>query len=148
LLARFFFNLQTVAHRLLLSLRHPYARRKIDTNALPRERTHEQASWELGAERTQLQSHLLQIFADLEDSTEGAGERFVHKPDTTLQNVRAYPEIAPLFEQPVWRLVIGSTGYGLFYSVEARRIIVQALIHLNTDSETIRERQVQPPARE
>jgi hypothetical protein len=29
------------------------------------------------------------------------------------------------------RLVIGSTGYGLFYSVEARGIIVRVLIHLS-----------------
>jgi hypothetical protein len=36
--------------------------------------------------------------------------------------------------------VIGSTGYGLFYSVEARGIIVHALIHLSRDPERIRER--------
>jgi hypothetical protein len=33
------------------------------------------------------------------------------------------------------RLVIGSTGYDLFYSVEARGIIVHALIHLSKDPE-------------
>ena len=48
--------------------------------------------------------------------------------------------MAPIFEQPVRRLVIGSTGYGLFYSVEARGIIVHALIHLSRDPERIRER--------
>lgn len=45
-----------------------------------------------------------------------------------------------MFEQPVRRLVIGSTGYGLFYSVEARGIIVHALIHLSRSPETIRHR--------
>lgn len=91
--------------------------------------------WKQGAE-----NDLLQIFADLEDFTEGAGERFVHKLDTTLQNLRAHPEIAPMFEEPVRRLVISATGYGLFYSVEARGIIVHVLVHLSRDPETIRER--------
>ena len=45
-----------------------------------------------------------------------------------------------MFEEPVRRLVIGSTGYGLFYSVETRGIIVHALTHLSKNPETIRER--------
>jgi hypothetical protein len=64
----------------------------------------------------------------------------VHKLDTTLENLRAHPEIAPLFEEPVRCLVIGATGYGLFYSIEARGIIIHALIHLSKDPETIRKR--------
>lgn len=91
--------------------------------------------WKQGA-----QNDLLQIFADLEDFSEGTGEQFVYKLDTTLQNLRAHPEIAPSFEEPVRRLVIGSTGYGLFYSIESRGIIVHALIHLSRDPETIRQR--------
>jgi plasmid stabilization system protein ParE len=91
--------------------------------------------WKQGAE-----NDLVQVFADLEDFSQGAGEQFVHKLDTTLQNLRAHPEIAPLFEEPVRRLVIGSTGYGLFYSIEARGIIVHALIHLSRDPQIIRHR--------
>jgi|SRR5437660_3952982 len=91
--------------------------------------------WKGGA-----QNDLLQIFADLEELSEGAGERFVQKLDFTLDNLRTHPEIAPLFEEPVRRLVIGSTGYGLFYSVEARGIIIHALIHLSKNPETIRDR--------
>jgi plasmid stabilization system protein ParE len=48
--------------------------------------------WKQGAERD-----LLQIFADLEDYNEGAGERFVQKLDFTLANLRAHPEMAPMF---------------------------------------------------
>ena len=91
--------------------------------------------WKQGAE-----SDLLQIFAELEERREGASVRFVGKLDFTLGHLRAHPEIAPMFEEPVRRLVIGSTGYGLFYSVEARGIIVHALIHLSRDPDTIRER--------
>ena len=91
--------------------------------------------WKQGAE-----SDLLQIFAELEERSEEAGVRFVGKLDFTLSNLRAYPEIAPMFEEPVRRLIIGSTGYGLFYSIEPRGIIVHALIHLSRDPERIRER--------
>jgi plasmid stabilization system protein ParE len=91
--------------------------------------------WKQGAE-----NDLLQIFAELEERSEGAGVRFVGKLDFTLDNLRAHPEIAPVFKDPVRRLVIGSTGYGLFYSVETRGIIVHALIHLSRDPERIRER--------
>jgi plasmid stabilization system protein ParE len=91
--------------------------------------------WKQGAE-----NDLLQIFAELEEHAEGAGPRFTSRLDFTLEHLLAHPEMAPMFEEPVRRLVIGSTGYGLFYSVEARGIIVHALIHLSRDPERIRER--------
>jgi plasmid stabilization system protein ParE len=91
--------------------------------------------WKQGAE-----NDLLQIFAELEERSERAGVRFVGKLEFTLGHLRAHPEMAPMFEEPVRRLVIGSTGFGLFYSVEARGIIVHALIHLSRDPESIRER--------
>jgi plasmid stabilization system protein ParE len=89
--------------------------------------------WKGGAEGN------LQIFADLEDLSEGSGVRFVRKLDFTLENPRAHPEIAPMFEEPVRLLVIGSSGYDLFYSLEARGVIVHALIQLSRDPERIRE---------
>jgi hypothetical protein len=76
----------------------------------------------------------------VEQHTEGAGVRFAGKLDFTLGHLRVHPEMAPMFEEPVRRLVIGSTGFGLFYSVEARGIIVHALIHLSRDPQSIRER--------
>jgi len=91
--------------------------------------------WKQGAE-----SDLLQIFSNLEDFSEGTGERFVRKLDSTLENLKIHPGIAPPFEGPVRRLVIGSSGYGLFYSVETRGIIVHALVHLSQNPETIREK--------
>jgi plasmid stabilization system protein ParE len=91
--------------------------------------------WKQGAE-----NDLLQIFAELEERSEEAGVRFVGKLDFTLGHLRAHPEMAPMFEKPLRRLVIGSTGYGLFYSIEARGIIVHALTHLSRNPERIRER--------
>jgi len=42
--------------------------------------------WKGGA-----QNDLLQIFADLEELSEGAGERFVQKLDFTLDDLRTHP---------------------------------------------------------
>jgi plasmid stabilization system protein ParE len=49
--------------------------------------------WKQGAE-----GDLLQIFAELEERSKEAGVRFVRKLDFTLSNLRAYPEMAPMFE--------------------------------------------------
>jgi plasmid stabilization system protein ParE len=91
--------------------------------------------WKQGAE-----NDLLEIFGNLEEREKGLGERFVERLDFTLAHLRQHPEMAPVFEPPVRRLVIGSTGFGLFYSVESRGIIVHALLHLASNPETIRSR--------
>ena len=91
--------------------------------------------WKGGAE-----NDLLDVFTHFEERSEGAGTRFIEKLDFTLGNLRKHPELAPVFEEPVRRLVIGSTGYGLFYSIEARGIMVHALIHLSRNPEAIRAR--------
>ena len=91
--------------------------------------------WKQGAE-----NDLLEIFSNLEELEEGSGEGFVERLNFTLAHLRQHPEMAPLFDPPVRRLVIGSTGFGLFYSVEPRGIIVHALVHLARDPETIRAR--------
>lgn len=89
--------------------------------------------WKQGAE-----NDLLEIFSNLEEREQGTGERLVKRLDFTLGHLRQHPEMAPVFEPPVRRLVIGSTGFGLFYSVESRGIIVHALAHLSRHPDTIR----------
>lgn len=91
--------------------------------------------WKVGAE-----DDLLRVFSQLEDSSPGAGERFVLKLDHTLDHVRRNPEMAPVFEPPARRLIVGTTGFGLFYSVDHRGIIVHALVHLSQSPASIREK--------
>jgi plasmid stabilization system protein ParE len=57
--------------------------------------------WKQGAE-----NDLLQIFADLEDYRQGAGERLVGKLDLTLENLKVHPSIAPILRAQcgVWSL--------------------------------------------
>jgi plasmid stabilization system protein ParE len=89
--------------------------------------------WKRGAEED-----LLRIFAEMEDRSNGSGERFTLKLDEVLQNLRSHPSLAPVFEPPMRRLVIGNTGFGVFYSAEDRGIIIHALVHLSQHPESIR----------
>ena len=76
----------------------------------------------------------------MEERREGGGEHFTRLLDGTLQTLRRHPRMAPVFERPMRRLVAGNSGYGLFYTVETRGIIVHALLHLSQNPEAIRER--------
>jgi len=91
--------------------------------------------WKRGAEED-----LVRVFSGLEEFRAGAGERFTRMLDDTLQNLRKHPHMAPVFERPMRRLVAGTSGYGIFYTVEPRGIIVHALVHLSQSPETIREK--------
>jgi toxin ParE1/3/4 len=91
--------------------------------------------WKQGAE-----NDLLQVFSNLQDWREGAGERFVLALDASLNHLRVHPEIAPLFDRPMRRMVVGASGYGIFYTIETRRIFIHALIHLSQNPEAIRDK--------
>lgn len=89
--------------------------------------------WKRGAE-----DDLLSIFASLGESRPGAGERFTLQLDAVLENLRKFPGMAPMFDPPMRRLVVGNSGYGVFYTVEPRGIIIHALVHLSQHPESIR----------
>ena len=89
--------------------------------------------WKAGAE-----ADLLEIFAALEGSRSGAGEKFVLAVDSVLSLVKEHPRLAPVYDLSVRRLLIRNTSFGLFYTVEARGIIIHALVHLRQGPERIR----------
>jgi plasmid stabilization system protein ParE len=75
--------------------------------------------WKQGAE-----NDLMEVFSRLEEWREGNGARFVRSLDVLLQHIRMHPKMAPVFDRPMRRMVIGNSGYGIFYTVEMRGIIV------------------------
>lgn len=91
--------------------------------------------WKRGAEED-----LLSTFSELETLRKGSGERFALMLDDVLQSLRSFPRLAPIYDRPVRRLVIGNSGYGIFYTVENRGIIIHALVHLRTNPGSIRTR--------
>lgn len=86
------------------------------------------------------ESDLQSIYEQLESLSVGKGDRLLMLLDASLFLLRQFPEMAPVFDPPVRRLVIGSKRHGLFYTVEPRGIILHAFADLRADPEILRER--------
>lgn len=70
----------------------------------------------------------------------GRGEVFMRHLDVGFGQLRAFPEMAPVFHEPYRRLLVHGFPYGIFYSLEGGRIIVSAVMDLRKDPEVIRRR--------
>ena len=86
------------------------------------------------------ESDLQEIVAQLEDAHEDSGQRFLSLVDASLELLRQFPEMAPLFDPPLRRLVLHARRHGLFYTIEPRRIILHAVADLRRDPEALRRR--------
>jgi plasmid stabilization system protein ParE len=70
----------------------------------------------------------------------GRGEVFMRHLDLAFGRLRAFPEIAPVFHESYRRLLIHGYPFGIFYTIEGRRIIVAGVMDLRQDPEMIRRR--------
>ena len=71
---------------------------------------------------------------------EGRGEIFMRHLDAALGRLRAFPEMAAPFHETHRRLLVPGFPYGVFYSIEGRRIIVAGVMDLRQDPEATRRR--------
>jgi plasmid stabilization system protein ParE len=87
------------------------------------------ALWTLGAE-----ADVQDIYARFEDWEEGSGDRFYDDLLTSVRLLEAFPLIGPIvYADKVRRVLVFNRHYGLFYVVEARGIILHALLDLRQD---------------
>jgi plasmid stabilization system protein ParE len=70
----------------------------------------------------------------------GRGEIFMRHLDVAFGQVRAFPEIAPLFHASHRRLLMRGFPYGIFYTIEGGRIIVSGVMDLRQDPQSIHRR--------
>jgi plasmid stabilization system protein ParE len=91
--------------------------------------------WTRGAE-----ADLQSIYDELEDLSPGTGDRFLELLDAAIELLRQFPEMARIFEEPFRRLVVKDGRHGLFYTIEARGIILHAVEDLRRDPEELRRR--------
>jgi hypothetical protein len=54
----------------------------------------------------------------------GKGEVFMRHLDLAFSQLRNFPEIAPVFFERYRRLLVSGFPFGIFYSVEGRRVII------------------------
>ena len=71
---------------------------------------------------------------------EGRGGVFMRHLDVAFGCLRTFPEIAPPIHEAHRRLLVHSFPYGVFYTIEGRRIIIAAVMDLRQDPEIIRRR--------
>jgi len=91
--------------------------------------------WTRGAE-----SDLCAIYQELEEFNSDSGERLVLLIDASLQLLRQFPEMAPVYAPPIRRLVLHQGRYGLFYTIEHRRIILHAVADLRSGPDVLKSR--------
>ena len=75
-----------------------------------------------------------------EASQEGRGEVFMRHLDMAIGRLRNFPEMASPIHKAHRRLLVHGFPYGVFYTVEGRRIIIAGVMDLRQDPEVIRRR--------
>jgi plasmid stabilization system protein ParE len=79
---------------------------------------------------------LQEVYTILEER--GAGDAFLSAVDRKLELLRRFPSMAPAYEvEPLRKLRVGRTPYGIFYAVERTRIMVIAIQDLRQEPETL-----------
>ena len=58
----------------------------------------------------------------------GRGEFFMRCLDIAFGQIRAFPEMAPLFHGPYRRLLVRGLPYGIFYTIEGGRMVVSGIM--------------------
>ncbi len=70
----------------------------------------------------------------------GRGEIFMRHLDAAFGRLRTFPEVAPVFFGAYRRLLVHGFPYGIFYTLEGRRIIISGVMDLRQDPSAIRRR--------
>jgi plasmid stabilization system protein ParE len=78
--------------------------------------------------------------ADFQRLYERYGDLFYDVVDRSIERLRQFPESAPVYEDPVRRLVIQGTPLGLFYGVHSTRLVILAILDLRQDPDAISRR--------
>lgn len=69
------------------------------------------------------------------------GDRFEMPFDESVELLKRNPELGPKFKvSPFRRLIILQTSWGIFYTIEGKRIMIQTILDLRQRPETIERR--------
>ena len=71
---------------------------------------------------------------------EGRGAVFLHHLEAAFEQLRRFPESGARFHRSYRRLLVAHFPYGIFYTVEARGVIVMGVIDTRRDPEAILRR--------
>jgi plasmid stabilization system protein ParE len=91
--------------------------------------------WTRGAE-----ADLLDLYQRLDETNSESALRLLQLIDAAVELLRQFPEMARMYDSPVRRLVIRDGRHGLFYTVEARGVILHAVADLRGNPEELKRR--------
>ena len=80
---------------------------------------------------------LQRAFERLEDRRAGLGDHFLRAIESALDQLRAFPESAPVRLPPLRRGLIAGFTFGLYFAIEDRGVIVHAVLDLRQSPEWI-----------
>ncbi len=82
------------------------------------------------------ESDMDEIYARIDET--GGGDKFLLAMDRKLELLRGFPRIVPpALMKKVRKLGIGRTPYGLFFTIEGKRLMVVAVQDLRQDPRTL-----------
>jgi plasmid stabilization system protein ParE len=86
------------------------------------------------------ESDILLAWQFQEDLGEGRGDGLLKRLEAAFDRLRKFPECAPVYHQKYRRLLVPGFPYGIFYSLEGRRLIVVGVMDLRQNPSSVRKR--------
>jgi plasmid stabilization system protein ParE len=80
------------------------------------------------------------LFNSLEDTRPGSGGDLMTLIDSSIETLKEFPGMAPVFVRPIRRLLLPNRRHGIFYAVEGKRIIIHAVADLRANLEDLKIR--------
>ena len=90
------------------------------------------------------ENDILELYVRFENIQDGLGDRFALRIDETLAMIGSNPRIGTSFRGEIRRCLVKGFPHGVFYSIEARGIIVQTVLDLRQSPEGILRRLENP----
>jgi plasmid stabilization system protein ParE len=86
------------------------------------------------------EAEVLETQAQFEDVSQGLGDRFNARVEQGLDQLIEFPESGSRYTAPYRKLRVSGFPFGISYTIEGRRVIVQAVLDLRQDPQAIRRR--------
>jgi toxin ParE1/3/4 len=83
--------------------------------------------------RRQVGRDLAAGFEYYEEQTKGLGERFLTAVGSAFDAIERYPQMFAQVHGEVRRALLSQFPYGVFYRVQAKRVVVLAVLHTARD---------------
>jgi plasmid stabilization system protein ParE len=83
--------------------------------------------------RPEAEAEILEAYRYYEDKAEGLGTEFVRAVDACLAFIERNPRASTVVHKTVRRALLRRFPYGIFYQIDAEKIIVLACFHASRD---------------